>query len=59
MKDQILKINNNLIEWEKDFIKLKDRELKDRDEKSKRKIEELFYKPTIVSKDNMDKFEEE
>ena len=31
--------------------------LKDRREKIKREIKELFYKPIIVSKDEMDKFE--
>ena len=34
-------------------------ELKDIEEKIKREIEELFYKPIIVSKDDMDKFEEQ
>ena len=38
---------------------LKDRELKDRAEKIKREIEELFYKPIIMSKYDMDKFEEQ
>ena len=33
--------------------------MKDREEKIKREIEELFYKPIIVSKDDMDKFEEQ
>ena len=40
-------------------MELKDRELKEREEKNKRGIEELFYKPIIVSKDDMDKFEEQ
>ena len=40
-------------------MELKDRELRDREEKIKREIEELFYKPIIVSKDDMDKFEEQ
>ena len=52
-------IKNNLLELEKDFMELKDRELKDREEKIKREIEELSYKPIIVSKDDMDKFEEQ
>ena len=38
---------------------MKDRELKDREEKIKREIEELFYKPIILSKDDLDKFEEQ
>ena len=33
--------------------------MKDREEKIKREIEELFYKPFIVSKDDMDKSEEQ
>ena len=52
-------IKNSLLELEKDFMELKDRELKDREEKIKREIEELSYKPIIVSKDDMDKFEEQ
>ena len=56
--NQFLKVKNTLIELEKDFMELKDRELKDREEKIKSEIEELFYKP-IVSKDDMDKFEEQ
>ena len=34
---------------EKDFIKLKDRDLKDREEKIKKEIAELFFKPIMVS----------
>ena len=40
-------------------MKSEDRELKDREEKIKRETEELFYKPIIVSKNDMDKFEEQ
>ena len=40
-------------------MELKDRELKDTEEKIKREIEELFYKPIILSKDDIDKFEEQ
>ena len=36
---------------------MKDRELKDREVKIKRETEELFFKPIIVSKDDMDRFE--
>ena len=57
-KKQFLKVNNSLLELEKDFIELKDRELKDREVKIKREIEVLFSKPIIVSLDDMDKFEE-
>ena len=55
---QFLKVKNSILELEKDFMKLKDRELKDREEKTKREIEELFYKLIIMSKDDVDKFEE-
>ena len=48
-KKQFLKVKNDLLELEKDFIELKDRKLKDREVKIKREIEELFFKPIIVS----------
>ena len=48
---QFLKING-LLELEKDFIELKDREIK-----IKREIEELLFKPTLVSVDDMDRIE--
>ena len=38
-------------------MELKDGELKDREEKAKAEIEELFQKPIIVAKDDRDKFE--
>ena len=57
--NQFLKVKNSLLELEKDFKELKDTELKDRKEKIKRDIEELFYKPIIVSKGDLDKFEEQ
>ena len=41
-KNQFLKLKNSLLDSEKDFIELKDRELKDREENIKREIEELF-----------------
>ena len=47
-----------LVELEKDFIELKDRELKGREVKIKGEIEELVFKPIIVSIDDMDKFEQ-
>ena len=37
-RNQFLKVNNSLVELEKDFIELKDRELKDREEKIKTEI---------------------
>ena len=40
-------------------MELNDRESKDKKEKIKREIEELFYKLIIVSKDDMDKYEEQ
>ena len=54
-----LKVKNSLIELEKGFMELKDGELKDRKEKNKREIELLFYKPIVVSKIDIDKFEEQ
>ena len=36
---------------------MKDKELKDREVKIKREIEELFFKPITVSIDDMDRFE--
>ena len=59
LNNQFLNAKNSLLELEKDFMELKDRKLKDTEEKTKTEIEELFYKPTIVSKDDMDKFEEQ
>ena len=40
------------------FIKASDWELKVREIKTSRKIEELFFDPIIVSINDMDKFEE-
>ena len=57
-KNQLLRVKNIFLELEKDLIESRDRELKDREVKIKRKIEELFFKPIIVSIDNMDKFEQ-
>ena len=56
---QFLKVKNSLLELKEDFIGLKDRELKDRKEKIKGEVEELFHKQIIVSKDDMDRFEEQ
>ena len=57
-KSQFWKVKNSRLELEKDFIELKDRELKQTELKIKREIEELFFKPIIVSVDDMDKFKE-
>ena len=46
-----------LLELEKDFIDLKDREMKDRDIKLKREIEELFFKLIFFPIEDMDCFE--
>ena len=54
--NQFLKIKNSLLELEKGFKELKDSELKVREVKIKREIEMLFFKPIIVSIDDMDKF---
>ena len=43
-KNQFLKVKDSLLEIEKDFIELKDRELKEGVVKIKRQIEELFLK---------------
>ena len=52
-KNQFLKWKNTLLALEKDFIELKDSELKDREVKIKREIG-LLFKPIIVSIDKMD-----
>ena len=48
---------NSFLELEKDFIKMKDKDLLDREVKIKGELEELFFKKIIVSIDDMDKFE--
>ena len=57
-KNQLLKVKNSLLELEKSFIGPKDRELKEREVKIKREIEEPFFTAIMVSIDDMDKFEE-
>ena len=52
-KNQFLKIKNSPLELEKQFIELKDRELKERGVKIERETEELFCKPIIVSIDDI------
>ena len=58
LREKYLKnmLNNQFWGSEKDFMELKYRELKDREEKINKETEELFYKPIIVSKDDMGKF---
>ena len=57
-KNQFLMVKNSLLELEKDFIELRDIELKDREVKIKRETEELFFKPIMVSIDDINKFEQ-
>ena len=57
-KNQFLKVKNSLLELEKDCIESKDRELKDREGKIKREIEEQFFKSITVSLSYMDKLEQ-
>ena len=57
-KNQFIKVKNSLLELVKNVIESKDREFKDREMKFKREIEELFFKPIIVSIYDRDKFEE-
>ena len=57
LNNQFLTVKNSLLELEKDFIELNDKELKDREIKTKIEIEKLFLKPIFVSIDDMDKSE--
>ena len=52
------KVNNSLLEFKKDFLELQDGELNNIKVKIKKEIEELFFKPVIVSIDGMDKLEQ-
>ena len=52
-KNQFLKVKNSILELEKDFIELKNRELEDREVKIKRETEELVLKNIIVSIDDI------
>ena len=54
--NQMLKVKNSLLELEKDFIELKDIELKYREVKTETEIEGLIFKPIIVSIKDMDRF---
>ena len=47
LENQFLKGKNSNLEMEKDFIELKNRELKDREVKIKREIEELFFNQSL------------
>ena len=46
-----LKVKNSHLQLEKELIELKDREVR-----IKREIEELIFKPIIVSQDDMGRF---
>ena len=50
-------MKNSPSELEKDFTELKDIKLKDIEIKIKREKEELFFKPIILSIEDVDKFE--
>ena len=50
LNKQSLKVKNSLLELKKQFIGLKERQLKDREEKVKGEIRELIYNPIIVLK---------
>ena len=52
---RFVKVKNEFLRLEKVFIDLKDGELKDKEIKSKRKIEKLMFQPIIVSINDMDK----
>ena len=56
---QFLKLKNSLLELEKYFTEWTDTELKDRKEEKLKKTERLFNKPIIVTKVDMDMFEEQ
>ena len=53
-----LKVKKNLFKLKKDFIKLNDKELIDRELKIKKEMRKLFSKLIIVSIDNINKFEQ-
>ena len=57
-RKQFLKMKNNLLEKEKEFFKLKDRKLKNKEVKIKREIEELLFKPILMFIDDIDKVEQ-
>ena len=57
-KNQFLEVKNSLLELEKDFIEWTDRDLKDSEVKIKREIEKLYFKPIMVSLDDIDKFKQ-
>ena len=57
-KTQFLKVKNSLLVLKKDVTGLGDRELKETEVQIKREIEDLLFKPIIVSIDDMNKSEQ-
>ena len=53
LSNLFLKVQNSLLEKEKDFIELNDIELKDSETKIKREIGKLFFKPHNITLDDM------
>ena len=56
-KNQFLKVQNRLLEIEKDFIELKDIELKDINVEINRELKELFFETIIATTGDMDRFD--
>ena len=56
--NQIVNVKN-FLELEKDFMELKDKDLKYGEERDRRETEKLFHKPIIMSKYDMDQFVEQ
>ena len=55
---QFLKVKKQVYRVRKRFYRIKRQKLKDIEVKIKMEIDELFFKPIIVSIDDMDKFEQ-
>ena len=53
LSNLFLKVQNSLLEIEKDFIEFNDIELKDSETKIKREIGKLFFKPHNINLDDM------
>ena len=53
LSNLFLKVQNSILEKEKDFIELNDIELKDSETKIKREIGKLFFKPHNITLDDM------
>ena len=57
LKKQFLKVKISLLDFKIFFIELKGKQLRDKEIKIKRETEQLFFKPIIVTIDNMDELE--